>query len=289
MPPARPLAEREGTVEVGVRLRATPDTVWAALTDPLTFGQWFGDLTSPLQPGRPTSIEFGDGDLFAVENVQLDPPHRLAYDWRFHGIGPLDSIVWQLVPRADGCRLLVTDREPARTREAVLRMRTGWLDFLGRLQHFLATGQRARYAWSQEIEASVECNVNVVTAWQRLVQPPRLPGWLSALDGPAPGRDPTARRPDAWTCETVAWATWAPFQLNLRFAEPGWLAPTRCRLMAEEQHSGTLLTLYHAGWEAVSTDLHAAREHRRRYCARWIAALQDARRVAEIGEPDAAP
>jgi uncharacterized protein YndB with AHSA1/START domain len=289
MPPAPPLAEKEGTVEVGVRLRAAPDTVWAALTDPLNFGQWFGDLAAPLQPGSPTSITFGDGDMFAVENVRLAPPHRLAYDWRFHGIGPLDSITWQILPRADGCRLVVTDRETARTPEAVLRMRTGWLDFLGRLQHFLTTGQRARYDWSHEIEASVECDADVVTAWQRLVQPPHVPGWLAALDGPEPGHDRAAGRPAAWTSETVAGATWAPFQLDLRFAEPGWLAPTRCRLMAEERHTGTLLTLYHAGWEAVSNDLNVAREQRRLYCARWIAALQDARRVAEIGEPDAVP
>jgi uncharacterized protein YndB with AHSA1/START domain len=272
-------AGRAGTVEVSVRLRAGPSEVWAALTDPAQFGQWFGDLAGPLAPDRATSIAFGDGDMFAVENVQLDRPSRIAYDWRFQGIGPLDRIAWQIIPRADGCRLVVTDREPERSPEGVHRMRTGWLDFLGRLQRFVLTGERARYDWSREIEAGIECDVDLVTAWRRLVQPPALPAWLAGL---APAR--TDGGPGF-----VSEATWAPFQVTLQVAEPGWDAPTRCRVMAEERRSGTLLTVVHAGWGAVSADLDVAREHRRRYCARWIAALQDARRVAGIGEDGTMP
>jgi uncharacterized protein YndB with AHSA1/START domain len=109
-----------GMVVVSVLLDVPLVEVWQALTEPQRVARWFGTLTGALRPGTSVRLDFGDGDFFTLEIIQLDPPYLLQYAWRFLGIGPLNTITWQVAPRDKGCQVTVTDSEPERSHEAAL-------------------------------------------------------------------------------------------------------------------------------------------------------------------------
>src|ERR1051325_7005653 len=136
-----------GTVEITRALSASATTAWRALTDPEVVAKWFGTLTAPFRGGEDARLEFGDGDYFLLHTLRIDPPSLLQYSWRFLGIGPLDTITWRITARGDGCLVTVTDTEPDRSPEAALLLRTGWMDFTGRLEEFLSRGLPTRYPW----------------------------------------------------------------------------------------------------------------------------------------------
>ena len=66
-------------------IRTTPETVWAALTDPRTIRKyWFG-ITAECdwKPGSPWRLKFEDGRIADVgEILEADPPNRLVIRWR---------------------------------------------------------------------------------------------------------------------------------------------------------------------------------------------------------------
>jgi len=57
--------------------------VWQALTETSSVAMWFGSLTAELRPGSPARLDFGDGDFFTLDDIQLNPPYGLQYTWRF--------------------------------------------------------------------------------------------------------------------------------------------------------------------------------------------------------------
>jgi uncharacterized protein YndB with AHSA1/START domain len=252
----------DGTVRVWADLPAMIDVVWAALTEREGFGRWFGDLDGPLREGGSARIAFGDGDFFDVEQIRLDPPGHLSYAWRFQGIGPVDRIDWRLTSHENGCRLVVLDEEPERSADGVLRMREGWLDFLGRLQHYLTTGHEARYDWSREIEVNVELAADARTIQSRWLALERSRRWLVQV-----------LAPEASLTDIVV----TPGQLTFSLRAPGWLAATSCQVDLQRRRDGTLMALRHAGWDAIGAD---GLNQRRAYCQRWIAALTDLRDLA---------
>jgi len=250
------------TIRVWADLPTPIDVVWAALTEREAFGRWFGDLDRPLRQGGSARIEFGDGDFFDVEHIRMDPPGHLSYTWRFQGIGPVDWIDWRLSPRENGCRLVVTDEEPERSAEGVLRMREGWLDFLGRLQHYLTTGREARYDWSRDIEASVEVPADAETIQSRWLDSERSRRWLAPVLAPE---------------TSITDVALAHRRLSFSLRAHGWLAATSCQVDLQPRQAGTLVALRHAGWDEIGDD---GLNQRRAYCQRWIEALEQLRNLA---------
>lgn len=273
-----------GTVGITIATSASPEVVWVALTEVAIVGQWFGNLTSALDPGRTARLDFGDGDFFSIENVRADRPHLLHYAWRFLGIGALDSITWRISPKGSGCLVSVTDSEPERSREWAQELRSGWLDFTQRLERFLRTGEPSRYDWSREIHASIELCQTPGDAEQTLfASASRRAEWLP-LGIPSPGADGRAAIADGpeparfYTTELVRES---PSHLRFELGRGEWLNATKCYLELSPRRSGSMLSVRHAGWEAISWERSDQLEQRKRFCGIWINALKRARQLVE--------
>jgi uncharacterized protein YndB with AHSA1/START domain len=283
-PASKDYGAATGTVGITIATTAAPEVVWVALTDVTVVGQWFGNLSSDLAPGATARLDFGDGDFFSIENVRADRPHLLEYAWRFLGIGALDSITWRILPKGSGCLVSVTDSEPERSREWAQELRSGWLDFTQRLERFLQTGEPSRYDWSREIHASIELGQALRDAERSLftsasrqaewvplgIPSPRADGRAAEEDGPEPAR--------FYTTKVVKEG---PSHFRFELGCDEWLNATKCYLELSPRRSGSMLSVRHAGWEAISWERNDQLEQRKRFCGVWIDALKRARQLVE--------
>lgn len=137
-------------LEMTVVLDASRASVFRALSDAAVLPRWWGPagFTTPeveldLELGG--RYRFGmqppDGELFHVsgEYVELDPPRRLGYTFRWDEPAPDDRetvVTLALDVRDSGTRLTVSHGEFA-TEERLALHRDGWTDSLERLRRLL--------------------------------------------------------------------------------------------------------------------------------------------------------
>jgi uncharacterized protein YndB with AHSA1/START domain len=132
-----------------VFIRATPEEVWKAITDPdFTERYYYGTrLESTLEPGDAFRYRPADGPLMLDgELVEADPPRRLVQTFRALwteelAAEPPSRVVWEIEPDEQGLtRLTVThDRldDAPHTAEAI----AGWDYILSGLKTLLETGR----------------------------------------------------------------------------------------------------------------------------------------------------
>jgi uncharacterized protein YndB with AHSA1/START domain len=276
----RPLLE-SAPVMVTREVSASAAEVWDALTDPRILSQWLGALTAPLVEGQSTRLDFGDGDFFDLQDIVLDRPYRLQYTWRFLGIGPQDTITWNIDPGKDHCQVTVTDDEPARTEEASLQLRKGWLDFSKRLKDYLAKGRSTRYSWRRDFEGSIELEGNREHIWDLLFQNEVQYQWLpldrGVLDVGAHFVVNDSAEPSMLRAAEVVWNPRA--SVSFKLTHPDWLHPTRCTLELSPRGHNTILNVSHNNWKTISSDKAYQKQQRQRFSQLWIATLQRARNL----------
>lgn len=272
----------EGEVRVSIHTAAPPERAWRALTDPGVVARWFAELRGALRPGEGARFDFGDGDFFAVETLEVDPPYALRYAWRFLGTGPRDTISWEVVPENGGSRVAVLDEEPGRTREAAAALREGWLDFTSRLERHLETGEDTRYDWRRDLDGSVELATPLERARGLVLERGALSRWLplegATLEDGARWRVDDGAEPASLT---VAGVQEDPSgEVRFRLSHPGWMHPTECTIALHPRGDGALLVFGHQGWEEISADPAESRRQRCRLAGSWVAALSRARALA---------
>jgi uncharacterized protein YndB with AHSA1/START domain len=277
---AAPTERAAGTVEVELPVKGSPTDVWRALTEPTEVALWFGALSSTPRLGAHLRLEFGDGDFFDLTVLRADPPHLLQYTWRFLGIGPLAMITWRVAEELNGCRVSVEDADLRRSRAAALELRDGWLDFVGRLQRYLATKESARYEVRSTFEGGVQLPRGPRDAWAQLFAPEAQRTWLP-LDKPV--LETGARFVGADASGTIAAhvaAAWwqAPERVAFLLYNGQWARPMECTLGVKPYGSGALLEVAHEGWEEAIASVDRRLRHRRLFSQLWIEALQRARR-----------
>lgn len=121
-------------------LKATPDLVWAYLTQPDKLGLWFHRPETPLTEG--TKLEmFGteSGDLLIWGDVKVaDPPRYLEYSFTVKPMGDAVSVVkWTLDPVAGGTRLSLEHSGLPDSTDAfglTLALDKGWDDHIARMR-----------------------------------------------------------------------------------------------------------------------------------------------------------
>lgn len=152
-----------------IYVRATPEAVWRALTDPaLTRRYWGAGLHSDWRPGSPVRWQYApDGELHDMDQVVLvaEPCRRLAYTWHnyqpehaeFFGWSeaylaelskePRSAVGFEIEPRdAAVVRLTLThdgfagDTEMLRACSGRNAKTGGWPEILSNLKTLLETG-----------------------------------------------------------------------------------------------------------------------------------------------------
>jgi uncharacterized protein YndB with AHSA1/START domain len=130
-----------------IYIRATPEAIWRALTDPALTARYHGAaFESDWKPGSPLrTLRDGRIDVEG-EILEVDPPRRLVHTFRAHWseatmADPVSRVTWEIEPTAPGiCRVtLVHDRlvEGSATARAVTR---GGPRILSGIKSLLETG-----------------------------------------------------------------------------------------------------------------------------------------------------
>jgi uncharacterized protein YndB with AHSA1/START domain len=267
-----------GSVSLTRTVAAPPERVFEALIDPGLARQWFGVLSAPLVEEGRARLDFEDGDFFELDSIQLHRPTRVAYGWRFLGLGPRDAIEWHIARQDGWARVTVTDTDPLRASDWNSELCEGWKDFTSRLARYLATGENARYDWRRSLDggAELECSEN---AARRLLSEELLPEWLPP--GGAPAEAGTWEVGDGMDPPRVR-VRRGPIAEGVSFDidHPDWLASTRATLAVKPRGSCAMLTFCHNGWENLRGGAAYQKQQRRRFAALWVDTLFRARALA---------
>jgi uncharacterized protein YndB with AHSA1/START domain len=276
-------ADLVGKVSLTLSLPASPAKVWSALTDPYHMNQWFGILTPGLREGCSAILDFEDGDFFELERIKLAPPRLLQYCWRFLGIGPLDTIRWEISPSDDGCLVVITDTEPYRSFAQSEELKMGWLDFSRRLEGYLISNLPTRYDWRREFEASIPVQASQSKVWDKLLAGRSLQNWLPILH--AGEREQAfllagdGQQPEKLSVEEI-WSD-PPHRLSFNLGSAQWRFPTSCLIELMPRGESTLLSLHHIGWEGISRFTGEQLRQRKRFSTIWISRLKQGRALVE--------
>src|SRR4051812_48456117 len=97
-------------------IRATPETIWQAITDPEFTRRYFHRtaIESSFAPGAPVRYVMPDGgDAVRGTAEEVAPPHRLVMSWRVMydpaaTEEPPSRVEWVLTPGDDGVTRVTT-------------------------------------------------------------------------------------------------------------------------------------------------------------------------------------
>ena len=129
----------EITLEKTIYLRATPQQVWAYLTDPEKLAIWFHKPETALATGEYEMFGAESGDRLMWGEVLVAEPHkRLEYTFTIKPMGDATSTVkWSLEELPTGTKLSLRHEGLPQAAEAfdlALALDKGWDDHLGRMR-----------------------------------------------------------------------------------------------------------------------------------------------------------
>ena len=129
-------------------IRATPEQVWEAITDPAFISQYFHGGTFEIAGGRRRS--WGpDGKVWGDEPIyEQDPPRRFVHGWRSLYNPELSAegqsrVTWEIEARDNGLTLLTVthDQLEDAPKTAANVSGAGWMFVLSGLKTLLETGR----------------------------------------------------------------------------------------------------------------------------------------------------
>jgi uncharacterized protein YndB with AHSA1/START domain len=132
------------SIQGGLLIEASPETVFRALTDPKQLLQWWGSETAyrctdwsvDLKPGGAWRSEGrgASGQPFSVtgEYTEVVPPRRLAYTWKPSWVDAPPTLVrWELEPTGRGTRVVLVHSGFSGYPLALESHRGGWPNVIG--------------------------------------------------------------------------------------------------------------------------------------------------------------
>jgi uncharacterized protein YndB with AHSA1/START domain len=274
---------RNGEVRVSVLLAASPQIAWQHLTDKTAVSRWFGDLSNTLTAGGIGRLDFGDGDFFVLTNVRMEPQSKLAYEWRFLGTGPVNTIEWEMKAQSNGTLVTVMDQEHMRSDEVIKELQDGWTDFLQRLSDHIATGDVTRYDCRRDFDGQIELDAPFREASRSLIGADAELSWgpfckCVIAEGAivrisdAPGEIYQVSALNRRT-SSVSFLSW----------NEGWLTATHCRIEVAARGALSMLSVHHTGWDKISADPSVCIKSRRQFGEQWIQALDRAKQQLIAG------
>ncbi|MDP4503726.1 SRPBCC domain-containing protein [Nonomuraea turcica] len=133
------------SLHVDLYLRASPDDVWAALTDPQLVPRWrFGmSFQTDWQPGSPLSSRSPNGDGTVLQAVR---GRGLVYEWsqtdqpQANGGHP-STVSFELTPMGEVTRLTVVHSDLESEGAFLKVVAPGWPMILSSLKSLIETGE----------------------------------------------------------------------------------------------------------------------------------------------------
>jgi len=131
-----------------VFIKATPEKIWDAITQPDQTARYFHGARIANTPERhlshgPDGSTWGDGPV-----LEFDPPRRLVHEWRSLYDEDLAAeqpsrVTWEIEPQDGGyCKLTLThDRLEGAPKTAASVSGPGWMFVLSGLKTVLETGE----------------------------------------------------------------------------------------------------------------------------------------------------
>ena len=144
------ITEMQTTQVYNVFIKATPEAVWDAITQPEFTQQYFYGTRSQydLRPGgRFLSLAGDDSTMVDGEVVEADPPTKLVHTWRAHFDAGMaeeaySRVTWEIEAGDDGVSKLTVVHDKLegapKTAESVAG---GWEYVLSGLKTLLETGK----------------------------------------------------------------------------------------------------------------------------------------------------
>ena len=141
-------ATAQATQVYQVFIRATPEAIWDAITQPEFTQQYFYGARIENTPDRhmarsPDGDDWGDSPTF-----EFDPPRRLVHGWQSKydpetAAEPESRVTWEIEPQDGGyCKLTVThDQLEGSPKTAESVSGEGWMMVLSGLKTLLETGK----------------------------------------------------------------------------------------------------------------------------------------------------
>ena len=134
-----------------VFIRATPEQVWQAITDPAWTQRFFHGTApdAPYAAGQPYRTTVVAAGRPAVEGVieALDPPRRLVQTWRVlydaaMSEEPPSRVTWEIDPVGEGLtRVRLVHGDLARSPKTWAGVKDGWVWVLDSLKSLVETGE----------------------------------------------------------------------------------------------------------------------------------------------------
>ncbi|MDX1534452.1 MAG: SRPBCC domain-containing protein, partial [Thermoplasmata archaeon] len=132
----------EFVVTVQRTIRASPDAIYTALTDPDHLSRWF---TQEAHAELKVGGRYGNKDGDQGEFLRLDPPGRIKYTWENPNHAP-GSVVEIWVDPKDAVKSLVRlEHTQLKSREEFEDLRKGWGWALNSVRSYLETGTPIPY------------------------------------------------------------------------------------------------------------------------------------------------
>jgi len=181
-------------IERTVELRAAPERVWQAITDPTEISAWLGqraDFTA--EPGADGWFAWDHvPGRYAVRVEEVDAPRRLTYRWMNEPDAPLDEratlVAWTLTPTPSGGTLLHLREEGFGAADGRRANAVGWFEELGHLIPYLA-----EEPWEAGISRTWAFRAGPERVWDAISDLDRLRAW-----GPIVGLDPFVAGATGW-------------------------------------------------------------------------------------------
>jgi uncharacterized protein YndB with AHSA1/START domain len=132
-----------------VFIRATPEQIWEAITNPEWTVRYFYGARIEVGPDWRKVFSPDGGDDWGSTSVQVfDPPRRLVHEWKSSYNPELmveepSRVTWEIEPQEDGTTLLtvVHDQLEGAPKTAETVSGTGWMYVLSGLKTLLETGE----------------------------------------------------------------------------------------------------------------------------------------------------
>jgi len=127
------------------RYEATPDEVWAALTEPEQVRNWFAEMTIEPRAGGRVTFEWSAGQTEEGVVRAFDPPATFEYTWE-------NGSVIRFELRPDGAGTVLVLDHTALPPEQVLGVGPGWHGHLDALEALLGGSPQSAPEWNARME-----------------------------------------------------------------------------------------------------------------------------------------